>query len=54
MDEQKFVTLEALERYDELLKAYIKMRDELMLDGITTCPKCGAIITSEKCENCAK
>ena len=53
MDEKKFVTLEMFEKYDKLLKQYIGMHDDLMLDGETTCPKCGAIITSDKCEYCA-
>lgn len=53
MNEKKFVTLEAFEEYDRQLKEYIKMHDELTLNGETTCPKCGATITSDKCENCA-
>jgi predicted RNA-binding Zn-ribbon protein involved in translation (DUF1610 family) len=28
------------------------MHDDLILYGETTCPKCGATITSDKCENC--
>ena len=51
--EEKFVTLEIFKEYDKLLKEYIGMHDDLMLDGETTCPKCGAIITSDKCDNCA-
>ena len=54
MDEKKFVTLEMFEEYDRLLKEYIGMHDDLILEGKTTCPKCGATITSDKCENCAK
>lgn len=42
------------EKYHENLMDYIGMHDDLMLDGETTCPKCGAIITSDKCEHCAK
>lgn len=53
MDEKKFVTLEMFELYHKNLVDYIGMHDDLMLDGETTCPKCGAIITSDKCENCA-
>ena len=53
MDEKKFVTLEMFEKYHENLMNYIGMHDDLMLDGETTCPKCGAIITSDKCEHCS-
>lgn len=53
MDEKKFVTLEMFEKYHENLMNYISMHDDLMLDGETTCPKCGATITNDKCENCA-
>lgn len=53
MNEKKFVTLEMFEKYHENLMNYISMHDDLMLDGKTTCPKCGATITSDKCENCA-
>lgn len=52
MDEKKFVTLEMFEKYHENLMNYIGIHDNLILDGKTTCPKCGAIITSDKCENC--
>lgn len=54
MDENKFVTLEMFELYHKNLMDYIGMHDDLMLDGETTCPKCGTTITSDKCENCAK
>ena len=53
MDEKKFVTMEMFEKYHENLMNYIGMHDDLMLSGETTCPKCGAIITSDKCEFCA-
>lgn len=53
MDEKKFVTLEMFEEYDKLLKQYIGMHDDLILNGKTTCPKCGATIMSDKCEYCA-
>lgn len=53
MDETKFVTLEMFEEYHKKLMAYIGMHDDLMLNGETTCPKCGKIITSDKCDNCA-
>ena len=51
--EKKFVTLEMFEKYDKMLKEYIGMHDDLMLNGETTCPKCGAVITSDKCDNCS-
>lgn len=53
MENNKFVTLETLEKYDKMLKEYIGMHDDLMLEGVTTCPKCGATITSDKCQYCA-
>lgn len=52
MDEKKYVTLEAFEEYHKKLLEYIGMHDDLMLNGETTCPKCGATITSDKCEYC--
>lgn len=52
MSETKFVTLEALEEYHKRIVEYARMRDELMLNGETTCPKCGATIKSDKCEFC--
>lgn len=52
MDEKKFVTIEMLEQYHKKLMEYIGMHDDLMLNGETRCPKCGAIIVSYKCENC--
>ena len=54
MDEKKFVTIEMFEEYHKKLMEYIGMHDDLMLEGKTTCPKCGATITSDKCENCTK
>lgn len=54
MSEKKYVTLEMFEEYHKNLMNYIGMHDDLMLDGETICPKCGAIITSDKCENCMK
>ena len=53
MDENKFVTIEMFEQYHKRLMEYIEMHDDLMLDGVTTCPKCGAIITSDKCDKCS-
>ena len=52
MDESKLVTWEMFELYHKNLMEYIGMHDDLMLNGETTCPKCGAIITSDKCEHC--
>ena len=51
-NETKFVTYEMFEEYHKRLMEYIGMHDDLMLEGETTCPKCGAIITNDKCENC--
>ena len=53
MNENKFVTYEMFELYHKNLMEYIGMHDDLMLNGETTCPKCGATITSDKCEYCA-
>lgn len=53
-NEIKYVTLEMFEEYHKNLMNYIGMHDDLMLEGETTCPKCGATITSDKCEHCAK
>ena len=53
MDEKKFVTWEMFEQYNKKLIEYMKMHDDLMLEGKTTCPKCGATITSDKCDKCA-
>jgi hypothetical protein len=52
IDEKKLVTWEMFEKYHELLLNHIKMNDDLILNGETTCPKCGATITSDKCDNC--
>ena len=52
MEEKKYVTWEAFEEYHKKLMEYIGMHDDLMLNGETTCPKCGATITSDKCERC--
>lgn len=54
MSENKYVTWEMFEQYHKNLMEYIGMHDDLMLDGETVCPKCGAIITSDKCEHCAE
>lgn len=51
-NETKFVTLEMFEQYHKNLMNYIGMHDDLMLDGFTICPKCGATITSDKCDKC--
>ena len=52
MDEKKYVTLEMFEEYNKRLMEYIRMHDDLILNGETTCPKCGATIKSDKCEHC--
>ena len=52
MSERKYITLEMFKKYHEQLVDYIGMHDDLILNGETTCPKCGAIITSDKCEEC--
>ena len=51
MNEEKFVTWEAFELYHKKLMEYIGMHDDLMLDGETRCPNCGAIIMSDNCDN---
>ncbi len=51
-DEKKFVTIEMFEQYHKRLMEYIGMHDDLILNGETTCPKCGATITSDKCDKC--
>ena len=53
MDEKKIVTMDVFEQYHKQLMEYINMHDDLILNGKTTCPKCGAIITSYKCEFCS-
>ena len=53
MEEKKFVTYEAFERYHKRLIEHIGMHDDLILNGETVCPKCGAVITSDKCDECA-
>lgn len=52
-NETKYVTLEMFEQYHKNLMTYIGMHDDLMLNGVTICPKCGELITSDKCEKCA-
>ena len=54
MNEKKYVTWEMFEEYHKKLMEYIGMHDDLILESKTTCPKCGATITSDKCEFCAK
>ena len=54
MDENKYVTFEMFEEYHKKLMEYIGMHDDLILNGVTTCPNCGAIITSDKCDQCLK
>ena len=54
MDEKKYITYEMFAQYHKKLMEYIGIHDDLMLDGFTVCPKCGAIMTSDKCEECNK
>ena len=54
MDEKNFVSYEVFKKYHELLMEYIGIHDDLILNGETICPKCGEIMTSDKCENCLK
>ena len=54
MRKKKYVTLEMFEEYHKNLMEYIGIHDDLMLNGETTCPKCGAKMTSDKCEHCSK
>ena len=53
MEEKKFVTYEVFEQYHKRLMEYIDMHDDLILKGETICSKCGAIITSDKCDECS-
>jgi recombinational DNA repair protein RecR len=48
----KYVSLEMFEKWHQQLMDYIGIHDDLMLDGETICPKCGEIMTTDKCENC--
>lgn len=50
--EKKYVTIEMFEQYHKKLMEYIGMHDDLILDGETICPKCGATIISDKCDKC--
>ena len=43
----KFLDLEALQRYDDLLKQHLNENYTF-----TNCPNCGAVITSDECEYC--
>lgn len=52
MDKDKYITLEMFKKYHEQLMDYISIHDDLILNGETTCSKCGATITSDKCEEC--
>jgi hypothetical protein len=54
MDEKKFVTIEMFEQYHKKLMEYIGIHDDLILNGKAICPKCGAIITSDKCDKCSR
>ena len=53
MDEKKYVTLEMFEQYHKKLMEYTGMHDDLILNGETTCPKCGDTMKNDKCDKCA-
>lgn len=53
-NEVKYVTIEMFEQYHKRLMEYIGMHDDLILNGETTCPKCGAVITNDKCDKCSE
>ena len=48
----KYITLDGLRRYTELMKQYIDLQINLSKHSKTNCPNCGAVITSTKCEYC--
>ena len=50
--DDRMVTQEAFEEYHKRLLEYIGIHDDLVLEGESVCPKCGATITSYGCENC--
>ena len=52
MDEKKYVTIEMFEQYHKKLMEYIGLIDDSIINDETICPKCGATITSDKCEKC--
>ena len=52
MEKKKFVTIEMFEKYHENLMNFIGIHDELTLNGEAICPKCGEVMTSDKCKNC--
>ena len=53
-EDRKFVTLEMFEKYHEQIMDYIRIHDDLILNGESTCSKCGSVMTSDKCENCSR
>ena len=52
MGETKYVTIEMFEQYHKQLMDYINIHDNLILHGYAFCPKCGATLTSAKCDKC--
>ena len=48
----KYIDINALEHYTKCMKKYINMKIDLKTKHSTTCPNCGAPITSSKCEYC--
>lgn len=49
-EDRKFVTLEMFKQ----IMDYIRIHDDLILNGESTCSKCGSVMTSDKCENCSR
>ena len=52
MSDDRMVTQEVFEEYHKRLLEYIGIHDDLILEGESVCPKCGATITNYVCENC--
>ena len=48
----KFMTLNNLTFYHNLLVEYIDKRIDLAMNGSTNCPNCGAIIKDKTCSYC--
>ena len=53
MSDNRMVTQEVFEEYHKRLLEYIGIHDDLVLEGKSVCPKCGATIISYGCENCS-
>lgn len=48
MDKDKYITLDMFKKYHEQLMDYISIHDDLILNGETTCSKCGECNNKEK------